>query len=75
MVARKAAKAVNEAAAAADVQPDGSGIYLDPELATARDEEMAKLAAIEVEERSAPTIDPQLEQLREAEMKKAPRVF
>jgi hypothetical protein len=75
MAARKPAKAVNEAVAAAEKQPDGSTIYLDPRLAEIRDAEMAKLAAIEIAPRQDATIDPVLVKLREAEIKRGPRVL
>jgi hypothetical protein len=73
MTGKKAAKPVNQAAAAAEKQGDGSAIYLDPDLAKVRDEEMAKLEQVAVQPREPATIDPALEALRDAEMKRGPR--
>lgn len=74
MTARqKKAEAVNETAASADE----SGIYLDPDLAKIRDEEVKALADLPglaprglVED---PAIDPELVKLRDAEIKAGDR--
>lgn len=73
MAGKKPAKAVNETAKAA--QAEESGIYLDPELARIRDEEIARLEKVVVQPRPEPTIDPELVKIRDADMKKAPRVL
>jgi hypothetical protein len=65
---RSDAKPLNEPAKAA--AEDESGIYLDPELARIRDEEMKALESITVEPRPEPTIDPELVKLRDEEIKR-----
>jgi hypothetical protein len=65
MSAKKDAKPLNESAKQA--QADG-GIYLDPDLAKLRDEEAKRLGAVEVVERPEPTITPEAEAARNADL-------
>lgn len=65
MAAKKDAKALNESAEQAQ---DSEGIYLDPDLASLRDEEAKRLEAVEVTERAEPTITPEAEAARKADL-------
>lgn len=67
MTARKRdAEPVNESAS--EAQNSDGGVYLDPDLAKLRDEESARLEAVVVTEREEPSITPEAEAAREADL-------